>query len=131
MKDHTAPMRSGLSRARGSGPAHGGTGDFWRQRVTSVLGVPLVAALMAIFWMLTNTDYQPARQLIGHPAVATLLVAAIANFAVHMRLGARIIIEDYVHHPIGKALLLIVNIGLAYLAGVIGILAVIDIAVSG
>ncbi|RTL92987.1 MAG: succinate dehydrogenase, hydrophobic membrane anchor protein [Hyphomicrobiales bacterium] len=130
MKIRSVSMRSGLARAKGLGSASSGTKDFWRQRVTSVLGVPLVAALLVVFWMLSGADYQSARQLIGHPMVALLIVVAIVNFTVHMRLGAQIIIEDYVHHPLAKPLLLITNIGLAYLAGAMGILAVIDIAVT-
>lgn len=125
------PMRSGLARARGLGSAGSGTEAFWRQRVTSVLGLPLVAALMLVFWKLAGADYASARLLIANPVVAVLIAMAVLNFAVHMRLGARIIIEDYVHRPVLKAFLLTVNTGTAYGAAIVAILAVTKVLVLG
>lgn len=125
------PMRSGLARARGLGSAGSGTETFWRQRVTSVLGLPLVAALMLVFWRLAGADYASARLLIANPVVAVLIAMAVLNFAIHMRLGARIVIEDYVHRPVLKAFLLVVNTGVAYSAAIVAILAVIKISTFG
>jgi succinate dehydrogenase hydrophobic anchor subunit len=45
-----------------------------------------------------------------------------------MRLGAQIIIEDYVHRPVLKPLLLTANTGAAYGAAIAAILAVIRIS---
>ena len=67
------PMRSGLARARGLGSAKGGTEEFWRQRVTSALGLPLVIGLMAAFWLLAGADYSSARRLVGNPIVAVVV----------------------------------------------------------
>ncbi|MGO3934263.1 succinate dehydrogenase, hydrophobic membrane anchor protein [Rhodopseudomonas pseudopalustris] len=94
MKIRSASMRSGLARAKGLGSASGGTEDFWPQRVTPVLGVPLVGTIMVVFWTLADTDYQSTRHLIGHPVVALLVVVAIVNFTVHVRLGAQIIVKS-------------------------------------
>jgi len=125
------PMRSGLARARGLGAAKGGTEEFWRQRVTSALGLPLVIGLMATFWLVAGTDYSSARRLVGNPIVAAVIALALGNFAVHMRLGAQVIIEDYIHRPVLKPFLLMANIGIAYGAATIAILAVIKISVFG
>lgn len=124
-------MRSGLARARGLGAARNGTEDFWRQRLTSVVGLPLAIGLMAAFWFLAGADYANARRLIANPVIAVLLVLMIVNFAAHMRLGAKVIIEDYVHRPVLKPILLMANTGVAYAAAVVGVLATIRIAVVG
>ena len=124
-------MRSGLARARGLGTAGSGTETFWRQRVTSLLGLPLVAALIVVFWKLAGADYASTRALIANPVVAMLVVMVIVNFAVHMRLGAQVVIEDYVHRPVLKPFLLMINTGTAYGAAIVAVLAVIRIAASG
>lgn len=124
-------MRSGLVRARGLGVAGNGTETFWRQRVSSVLGLPLVAGLMIVFWKLAGADYASARLLVANPIVAVLIVMVIVNFAVHMQLGAQIIIEDYVRRPFLKPILLVTNTGVAYGAAIVAILAVVKISVFG
>ncbi len=124
-------MRPGLARARGPGAAGSGTETFWRQRVTSLLGLPLAAALMIVFWKLAGANYASARLLVANPVVAVLMVMAIVNFAVHMRLGAQVVIEDYVHRPVLKPFLLMINTGTAYGAAIVAILAVIRISAFG
>ncbi|MGO4558219.1 succinate dehydrogenase, hydrophobic membrane anchor protein [Mesorhizobium sp. 2RAF21] len=125
------PMRSGLARARGLGSAKGGTEEFWRQRVTSVLGLPIVIGLMAAFWLLAGADYSSARRLVGNPIVAVVVALALLNFAVHMRLGAQVIIEDYIHRPVLKPFLLMANIGIAYGAATVAILALVKLSAFG
>lgn len=125
------PMRSGLARARGLGSAKGGTDEFWRQRVTSALGLPLVIGLMAAFWLLAGDDYSSARRLVGNPIVAVVVALALVNFAVHMRLGAQVIIEDYIHRPVLKPFLLMANIGIAYGTATVAILALAKLSAFG
>jgi succinate dehydrogenase hydrophobic anchor subunit len=48
-----------------------------------------------------------------------------------MRLGAQVVIEDYVHRPVLKPLLLMINTGTAYSAAIVAALAVIRIAAFG
>jgi succinate dehydrogenase / fumarate reductase membrane anchor subunit len=125
------PMRSGLARTRGLGSAKGGTEEFWRQRVTSALGLALVIGLMAAFWLLAGADYSSARRLVANPIVAAIVALALVNFAVHMRLGAQVIIEDYIHRPVLKPFLLMANIGIAYGTATVAILALVKLSVFG
>jgi succinate dehydrogenase / fumarate reductase membrane anchor subunit len=124
-------LRSGLARARGLGSAKRGTEEFWRQRVTSVLGLPLVIGLITIFWFLAGADYSSARRMVGNPVIAAVVALTIVNFAVHMRLGAQVIIEDYVHRPVLKSFMLVANTGIAYCTAVVAILALIKISTFG
>src|SRR5690606_34323384 len=41
LDDAELTMRTPLNRVRGLGSAHGGTRDFWLQRLTSIAAVPL------------------------------------------------------------------------------------------
>lgn len=86
---------------------------------------------MVAFWKLAGADYASARLFISNPVVAVLMVMVIVNFAVHMRLGAQVVIEDYVHRPVLKPFLLMINTGTAYGAAIVAVLAVVRIAVSG
>jgi succinate dehydrogenase / fumarate reductase membrane anchor subunit len=125
------PMRSGLSRARGLGSAKRGTEEFWRQRVTSALGLPIVIGLTVAFWLLAGADYSHARRLVENPIMAALITLALVNFAVHMRLGTQVIIEDYIHSSVLKPFLLVANIGIAYGTATVAILAVVKISAFG
>ncbi len=124
-------LRSALGRARGLGSARSGTEEFWRQRVTSVLGLPLIAGLLVVLWTAAGVDHATARHLINNPLVAALLLLMILNFSIHMRLGAQIIIEDYVHNVVLKPLLLMANTGLVIAVGTVGAMATVKIALVG
>ena len=124
-------LRTPLARARGLGSAKSGTTDFWRQRVTSVLGLPLIAGTILVIVSSLGADYRSAVECLRRPAVAILLLLTILNFCVHMRIGMQIIIEDYIHKEAVKALLLMANTGFVAAAGVAGALALVKIAAVG
>jgi succinate dehydrogenase / fumarate reductase membrane anchor subunit len=123
-------LRTSLARARGLGSAKAGTETFWRQRLTSVLGVPLSIALIVIVLGCIGVDHATAAARVGNPFVATLLMLALLNFCVHMRIGMQIIIEDYVHTQFTKAMCMIANSGFVAAVGVAGALAIVKIAVA-
>lgn len=118
-----------LARARGLGAAGSGTGDFWRQRVTSIAGLPLTIAAVALIASCAGADHATVLARLGHPLAALVLVLTILNFAVHMWIGMQVIIEDYVHGVATKILLVIANAGFSAAVGVAGMLALVRIAV--
>ncbi len=124
-------LRSSLARARGLGSAKDGTKDFWRQRVTSVLGLPLLIGVIIVIVANVGADYETAVTRLGHPLVSTLLLLALLNFCVHMRIGMQVIIEDYVHGTMAKPLFLMANTGFTALIGAAGAVAILKIAMSG
>jgi succinate dehydrogenase / fumarate reductase, membrane anchor subunit len=124
-------LRTTFARARGLGPAKSGTTDFWRQRATSALGLPLAIGTILIILSNAGADYETAVARLRHPAVATLLLLTILNFCVHMRIGMQVIIEDYVHKQAVKTLLLMANTGLVVVMGIASALALVKIAVGG
>jgi succinate dehydrogenase / fumarate reductase membrane anchor subunit len=106
-----------------------GTAAFWRQRVTSVLGLLLAIGTILIILSIVGADHSTAVARLRHPAVATLFLLTILNFCVHMGIGMQVIIEDYVHKPAAKTLLLMANTGIVVTTGTA--LALVKIAVAG
>ena len=70
MKDNQ--MRTPMSRVRGLGAAHTGTQDFWRQRLTSVAGIPLCIAAIVIVIGLLGRSHAAVVQILGSPIVAII-----------------------------------------------------------
>ena len=90
-------MATPLAKARGLGPAHRGTETFWRQRVTAVANIPLVIFLILSIVAHIGADYAAVRAYLAQPAVAVAMLALVMSAAIHMRIGLKEIIEDYVH----------------------------------
>ena len=90
-------MATPLGRVRGLGSAHKGTETFWRQRVTAVANIPLVIFLVLAIVTHLGAGYDEMRSFLAQPVVAIALLALIISAAIHMRIGLKEIIEDYVH----------------------------------
>jgi succinate dehydrogenase / fumarate reductase membrane anchor subunit len=89
-------LRTPLGRARFLGSARSGTTEAWVTHVTAVALVPLSLAFVWLLLDLLHKDYNGVRAEIGRPIPATLLLAFILTGIVHMELGMRSIIVDYV-----------------------------------
>jgi succinate dehydrogenase / fumarate reductase membrane anchor subunit len=117
-------MRSPLGRVRGLGSAREGVGHWWAQRMTSLALIPLALWFVASLVTLTGADHATARDWIGAPVPAALLVLLIVAAFYHGALGFQVIIEDYVHHEGAKLAALIAVNGLSLLLGLAGVLSV-------
>ena len=91
------PMRTPMRRVRGLGAARSGTGQFWRQRITSVAGIPLTIGLLLIITALLGRSHAAVVQILGSPIVAITVLLFIINTAYHMWIGMQEVIIDYVH----------------------------------
>ena len=111
-------MATPLKRVRGLGAAHRGTETFWRQRVTAVANIPLVIFLVLSIVSHIGAPYGEVKAYLAQPVVAILMLALILSAALHMRIGLREIVEDYVHSEGGKVLALL---AITFFAGLIGI----------
>ena len=89
-------FRTPLARVRGRG-GHSGTGTFWRQRITSVLAVPLTVAFVIVVLALLGEDYESTAQILGSPVVAVTMLLVVLVFIYHMWIGMQEILTDYVH----------------------------------
>ncbi len=72
---------------------------------------------------------QPRRRRrdLSRPLVAILLIAAIVSVSIHMRIGMQIVIEDYVHSPFRKIVLLMLNTFFSFGVGLVCTFAVLKI----
>ena len=122
--------RTPLARARGLGAAHHGVGHFIGQRGSAV------ALLFLLLWgvwsalKLAPMGYEGAVLWLHSPIHAGLLVMLLAAGFYHVRIGAQVIIEDYVHMPIVKSLSLLANTFVCYGAAVLATLSVLKVAFS-
>ena len=121
-------MRTPLGRVRGLGSARTGTEEFWMQRVTAIAGIPLTLAGLFLVISLTGRSYPAVRQILGSPLVAVLMILFLIALVVHMRIGVKIVIEDYIYEKNQKVTLLILNTFFAWAIGLACVFAILKIS---
>jgi succinate dehydrogenase / fumarate reductase membrane anchor subunit len=120
-------MATPLGKVRGLGASGRGTETFWRQRVTAIANIPLVIFLILSIVSHIGAGYAELRAYLAQPVVAILMLALVISASIHMRIGLKEIIEDYVHGEGAKlvAILLVnvfaVGVGLACLFAIVKI----------
>ena len=103
-------LRTPLSRVRGLGSAKSGTDHWLLQRLTAIANVPLVAFTVGFLIYHQGADRAAVAASLQNPVVAVLLGMAFISVLWHMRLGMQVVVEDYIHQPLAKFTLLILNI---------------------
>lgn len=124
-------LRTPLSRVRGLGAAREGTGTFWRQRLTAMANIPLTLFGVGVVVGLTGAEYERAIRVLSHPLVAVTLALMILSAVVHMRIGMKEIIEDYVHGELAKLTLVVLSTFFAIFVGAVSVFSVLKIAFGG
>jgi succinate dehydrogenase / fumarate reductase membrane anchor subunit len=114
--------------ARYAASARAGTKTFWHQRVTSVAGVPLTIAFIAIVIALLGRNHAATVQILGSPLVAIVMILFILTIAYHMWIGLQEIIVDYVHGAAAKYLALFGNMFFCGLVGLASIYAILKLS---
>jgi succinate dehydrogenase / fumarate reductase membrane anchor subunit len=122
-------MATPLKRVRGLGAAHHGTETFWRQRLTAVANVPLVIFLILSIVTHIGASYEEVHAYLARPLVALALVALTLSAAIHMRIGLKEIIEDYVHGG-GKVVAILLATFFAVGVGLASVLAIVKISLG-
>lgn len=126
----SAAFRTPLGRARGLGSAKSGVGRFIGERVTSV------ALLFLVFWgvwsaiTLAKGGYDGAVHWIGSPVNAALMLLLSVVGFYHMQVGMTVIVEDYIHKPVSKALLLIANAFVCWGAMALTVVCILKVALG-
>ena len=114
--------------ARYAASARAGTKTFWHQRVTSVAGVPLTVAFIAIIIALLGRNHAATVQILGSPLVAVVMILFILTIVYHMWIGMQEIIVDYVHGTGAKYLALFGNMFFCAVTGIAAIYAILKLS---
>ena len=120
-------MKTPFARARGLGAAHSGTEHFWMQRLTGVASIPLTVALIAIIVSLVGASQASVIATLSNPFVAMILFAGLMAGLIHMQIGMRVVIEDYIHTELRKIALLMANIFFTLALGIAATYAILKI----
>jgi succinate dehydrogenase / fumarate reductase membrane anchor subunit len=123
-------MATPLKRVRGLGAAHHGTETFWRQRVTAVANIPLMIFLVLSIVSHIGASYAQVKAYLTQPVVAVLMLALILSAAIHMRIGLREIIEDYVHAKGFKVVSLLLATFFVAIVGIASTVAILKITLG-
>jgi succinate dehydrogenase membrane anchor subunit len=121
-------MRTPLGRVRGLGSAKSGTEEFWLQRMTAIAGIPLTLAGLFLVVSLTGRGYAAVKQILGSPLVAVLMILFIVALVVHMKIGVKVVVEDYIYDKNQKVTLLILNTFFAWAIGLACVFAILKIS---
>jgi succinate dehydrogenase / fumarate reductase, membrane anchor subunit len=120
-------IRTPLARVRGLGSARSGTGHFWHQRLTALANVPLTVGFIIVLVSLLGRNHAAAKQILGSPLVAIVMLLFIGSITYHMKIGMQVIIEDYVHDERWKFLSLIANIFFSILVAAAAVYALLKL----
>ena len=123
-------LNTPLKNVRGLGSAKEGTHHFWWQRLTAIALVPLLVWVVIAGMAATLSDYESARAMVGHPVSAVLAVCTIVALFHHAQLGLQVVIEDYIHQEWLKITALLAVKFLAVVFALLGVIAVLRIAVG-
>jgi succinate dehydrogenase / fumarate reductase, membrane anchor subunit len=124
-------FRTPLSRARGLGSAHNGVARFLSERATSVALVPLTLWAVYAVLAIAPAGYPGAVAFLQSPINAVLAALTMFVSALHMKMGMQVIVEDYIHKPSSKILLLLLNSAVCWLAAAIGVFSILKVALLG
>ena len=123
-------LQNPLKRARGLGSSQSGVGHWWTQRVTAAGLIFLSLWFVSLVLCLLHADYATAREAVGKPWNAVLLIAFVIIVFWHAVLGLQVVIEDYVHTRWKEVVSMVLIKFLAVLGALTGVLAVLRIALT-
>ncbi len=121
-------MRSPLGRARGTGAARSGAGDWKRARISAIGLVPLsLWFILAILGHLGASQADIAAWA-GRPLNAGLLLALVLLSFQHMALGLQVVWEDYMHKAAMREAAILATKGISLLLALTAAAAVLKLA---
>ncbi len=126
-----ASFRTPLSRARGLGASHHGVSAFITERATSVALVPLCLWAVYAAIRVAPLPYESAVAMLRQPVNAIMSLLLVGVSFLHMRVGLRVVIEDYIHTPVAKISALLLNSALCWTAWAISSFAILWVAFVG
>lgn len=118
-------------RATGLGASGSAVHHWWVQRVEAVALIPLGLLFVFPFAGALGEGPEAVRAVYGSTFNAVVAILFIAVAFHHLMLGLQVVIEDYVHQKRALMVLLVANHLFCGLFGLLGIFAVLKIALTG
>jgi succinate dehydrogenase / fumarate reductase membrane anchor subunit len=128
MAQSRTEFRTPNARIGGLGSAKDGTNHWWQQRLTAAALIPLVLIFWIIVLKLVASDHAAVVAVLKKPTAAGIVALLILIGFWHLKLGAQVIIEDYVHHDGLKFGLIIANVFTCALIGFACLFAIAKLA---
>lgn len=128
---HSPRFRTPRQNAVGLGPAGEGVGHWWASRLSSAALVPLGLLFIFPFVRALGDGHFEVVAFYGQPFHAIVAILFIGVTFLHVQQGVQVVIEDYVHHKTIRTAALLANIGLSWVLGLVGVFAVLRLALAG
>jgi succinate dehydrogenase / fumarate reductase membrane anchor subunit len=123
-----ASYRTPLGRVRGLGAAGHGVNHFIAQRVTGTALIVLVLWAIRVALMLAHADFATTTVWLHSPWNAVPAALLIGTAFLHMNLGMRTIIEDYIPDPASKIAFLLLSLFVCWIGGSVGVFSILKVA---
>jgi len=123
-------LETPLHRVQGLGSAHSGVRHFWRERVTAAALIPLSAWFVVSVMLLVGQTEGEVAAYFQHPWNALLMALFVIVACVHMMLGLQVVIDDYVHRPGQRIVLLLLNRAFTWIVGGLSLVALLRLGVG-
>lgn len=108
-----------------------GTRSFKWQRITGAFNIAFLAFLVWMVVSLAGTGRAQMAATIGNPVVGLALALLVINVCVHMWIGMREVIEDYMDEGERNRTAMLANTAFAAAVGVVMLLAILKIVIWG
>jgi succinate dehydrogenase / fumarate reductase membrane anchor subunit len=104
---------------------------FIWQRMTGALNIAFLLFFVWFVVHLAGADRAQMVAVVRNPVVAVVLAALIANVCIHMRIGMREVIEDYIDEGKTNTLALRANDAFAIVVAILTVVSIAKIAFWG
>ena len=121
-------LETPLHRVEGLGSAHSGVSHFWRERVSAAALIPLGIWFAVSILGLAGGRYVSVLTFFSKPLNGILMAAFVVISLYHLVLGLQMVIDDYVHSPGGKVVLMLAARAFALICGALSLYALLEIA---
>lgn len=113
------------------GAAKASTWSFITQRVTGGLNIVFTVFFIYLLVRLAKADVNGMSDILSNPLVLVVTALMIISVAIHMRIGMREVIEDYVHTEALNRLCLLLNTLFTVLIALVTLAALAKLAFWG
>ena len=124
-------METPLGAVRGLGSAREGAENWWHERLSSIATLLLSVWLLVSLLRLPSLEYGVVAEWLSSIINASAMLLFVLSIFWHIRLGMKVVIEDYVHEEGSKTFaLLLLNFAVA-VALAVSVVALLKLAVGG